>query len=304
MDPAPTRRAALVLGLGLVLPTLGCAGKHRYDLVVRGGPSPGAPADLALAPAVLLHADQLALAPDGATFKARSRDAAPAAADGQAAAAAPAQDQALLDVFYANLYVGKIWHGAGYDLLPEVGNQVRSLELTFSLQQAYAEQAQAWTDQAVAEVLTARGRTFVRVPGSVEAALNPPRRALIRGTQPLDGEDNQNLPGFTLEPQPLDPSALPPDLGAPQLLVPIVVHYYGHNGGWFVGQARGCPAGARFRLLWVLYDVSTGAVLTWGDASARHVQPYFYSPNDTQLQDYLLAVEAMLREALDENLLP
>ncbi|MCK6508158.1 hypothetical protein L6R53_33150 [Myxococcota bacterium] len=331
MARSPTRRAALAaLGaLPLALPLVGaCAGRHRYDLVVRQGPARGAPAPTAVAPALLLHAGQLDLAPQGATVQARPYGVsgvgvsgvgvsgvgaagngaagvgAAAGADPSASpsAADPAATAALLDVFYANLYVGKIWHGGGYDMLPEVGNQVRSLGLTFSHQRAYAEQVLSWVDQALAELLAAADAPLAAVPASVEAALQPPRRTSLRGTQGLDGEDNQNLPGFTLQPQPLDPALLPAGITASRLLVPLVVHYYAHNGGWFVGQAQGCPAGARFRLLWVLHEVATGAVLTWGDLSARYVEPYFYSPNDTQLQDYLLQVEARMKEALAETL--
>lgn len=309
MAMPPTRRDALAaLGvLPLSLPLVGaCAGRHRYDLVLRQGPSRGAPAPTAIAPALLLHAGQLALAPQGATVRARPYGAAEVGAEGGDAASAapvdPAASAALLDVFYANLFVGKIWHGGGYDMLPEVGNQVRSLGLTFSHQRSYAEQALAWVDQTLAGLLATPTSPAQTLSASVEAALQPPRRTSLRGSQGLDGQDNQNLPGFTLEPQPLDPALLPADIPAERLLVPLIVHYYAHNGGWFVGQAQGCPAGARFRLLWVLHEVATGAVITWGDISARYVEPYFYSPNDTQLQDYLLQVEARVQEALTASL--
>lgn len=301
MSLALPRLAALSLGL-LGLTAGPACGKHRHDVVTHAGPPRGAPASIAIAPTMLFHADQLSLAPEGAVYRARSFT--PEHHNSPPLPPPDDQQKALLDVFYANLYVGKIWHSGGYDLLPEVGNQVRSLGLSLSLQQSYAEQVQTWTDQAIGEVLTEREQPWTRVADSVEAAMQPPRRSLVRGTQALDGEDNQNLPHFTLEPLPLDPAALPAGIAAEQLLVPIVVHYYAHNGGWFVGQAKGCPSGARFRLLWALHDVETGAVVTWADISTRYVQPYFYKPNDVQLQDYLLQVEALMREELVESLLP
>ncbi|MEB3223403.1 MAG: hypothetical protein VKS61_15110 [Candidatus Sericytochromatia bacterium] len=256
---------------------------------------------MSLAPALLMHAGQLDLAPQGLTVESRPLGTDDEASGSEAPEVGPAVQQAMLGVFYANLYVGKVWHNGGFELLPEVGNQVRSLGLGFSQQGEYAQQVQEWTNAALGEVLTLGGTAWSLAPSSVEAALVAPLVRKVRGTGPLDGEDNQNLPRFTLEPQPLDPAALPA-IDAPALLVPMVVHYYAHNGGWFVGQAQGAPAGARFRLLWVLHDTKTGAVRTWGDVSARHVEPYFYTPNDVQLQDYLLQVEAQVRDGLVRQL--
>ncbi|RME23080.1 MAG: hypothetical protein D6798_14260 [Deltaproteobacteria bacterium] len=303
--PLFTRRLALAMAPGVLAFTAGCAA-HRRDVVLRPGPPVARPTSVALAPAVLLHAGQLELAPGGAEVRARvfTPDQEEAGAtEGDTGSNEPTPEvAALLDVFYANYYVGKVWHSGGYEYLPEVGNQVRSLGLRFSQQAAYAAQAQEWTDATMGEVLTERGVSWSPVTASVESALQPPRRRTVRGTGPLDGEDNQNLPRFELIPQPLDPGALP-EIDADTLLVPIIVHYYAHNGGWFVGQSRGCAAGARFRLLWVLHDSRTGAVRTWGDIAARYVEDYFYTPNDVQLQDYLMAVEARVRGALERELL-
>lgn len=297
--PRPRRAVVALLAVGLV----GCAAK-KHDLVVRSGPDLSAPPTrVALAPAVLVHAEQLTLAPDGAAVRDR-----PLTSTGQDGALmdideATPEEAELLDIFYRNLYVGKVWMGGGYDMLPAIGNQVRSLALTFSLRTDYAAQAQSWADQTLADVLGQRELVVDPLPTSVEAALTAPAIRTIRGSGPLDGHDNQNLPRIELTPAALDPSALPQGIDAPVVLVPMIVHYYAHNGGWFVGQAEGCPAGARVRLLWVLHDTGTGAVLTWGDVSARYVEKYFYSPNDVQLQDYLLAAEGMIRGALEEGLL-
>jgi len=294
-----SRRVLVTVALALAGST-GCAGTHRLEVQVRNGPPFGAPPSVALAPAVLLDAAQLDIAPEGLSV--RSRDFGEADPAGAPPLGSPEQSQALLSVFYANVFVGKIWHRGGYDLLPEVGNQVRSLGLTFTHQADYARQALAWTDETLAEVLTGADRPWTRLDDSVESALRAPHRAAIRGTTKLDGQDNQNLPGFTLEPVALDPGGLPAGITAPQLLVPFVVSYYAHNGGWFVGQQKGCPAGARFRLLWVLYDTATGAVESWQDVDARTVEPFFYTPNDQQLEDYQIRVEDDVRAALEKAL--
>ena len=84
--------------------------------------------------------------------------------------------------------------------------------------------------------------------------------------------------------------------------MPFVAHYYSHSGGWFIGQNDGCEAGARIRILWLLYDTQTGQLATWGDVSERHVQERMYSPSRAQREDYLMLVEAKVHEALKEQL--
>lgn len=294
----PTRRDALVMGAGLL--ATACGTRRIESPVLRAAPVPTWPPSVALAPTVLLHASQVEIAPDGIAVAARDAGIGlletPASLD-------PVARQAILDVFYANMYVGKLWHSGGYDLLVETGNQVRSIALTFSRQAQFASQAQQWSDRVFGELLAAAGRTVSPLSQHLGPALVAPKQLAVRGSQPLDGEDNQNLPDYTLSPQPLDPAALPAELGPEPILQPIIVHYYAHNGGWFVGQSRGCPAGARLRVLWVLHDRQTGAVLGWNDCAARYVEPYFYTPNDSQLQDYLLLTEEKARSSLERAFL-
>ena len=52
----------------------------------------------------------------------------------------------------------------------------------------------------------------------------------------------------------------------------------------------------------MLYDVESGEAVTSTDLSARYVCRCFYSPNEGQLQDYLIEVEDRLANALDMNL--
>jgi hypothetical protein len=42
--------------------------------------------------------------------------------------------------------------------------------------------------------------------------------------------------------------------------------------------------------------------LTSTDLAVRYTEPYFYSPSDAQLQDYQIAVEGRMAEALEANL--
>ncbi len=208
-----------------------------------------------------------------------------------------------MDAFHKGYYVGDIWFSGGFELMPEEDNQVRSVGVDLKDMDAYTEQVTRVVGDSLSSLLTDHQLTWQPIDTSVERALRPPRQTPIRGSGEFDGRDNQNLPRFELQPQPLDAGELPElPSGTATVLVPMVVHYYTHNGGWFVGQNTGCAAGARMRLLWSLHDAHDGRVLTWGDIGVQHQQEYYYSPNSAELEDYQLIVESELEGWLDEQL--
>ncbi|MFT5684471.1 MAG: hypothetical protein ACI8RZ_005412 [Myxococcota bacterium] len=229
------------------------------------GPAAAIPPGIALAPAVLLYT-----LPD-----------------------------AVGEPFYAGEYVGDVWLSGGFVRFEEFDNQPRSVNLELRHEDRYAEQATGWLDGVFANLLDERAIPWA--PMTAEVVPARPMRTDVRGSGPLDGTDNQNLPRFDLRPLPLTaPPTLPP--GTDAVLVPMIVHYYSHNGGWFVGQGIGNPAGARIRVLWSLYG-DDGGVLTWGDLGTRYLEPYFYTPNQAQLQDYLIEVETEIARQLSRRAL-
>jgi hypothetical protein len=254
------------------LTLLAACGATKPMPVVHGGPNLALPA-LALAPTVLLN-DLEGHSPEQA--------------------------------FAQGSLVGNIWFSGGFEILPEAGNQVRSV--TVSIDQVDAREAQvaAWLDAAMATALTAQAAPWSPLGHALTPP--PPTRAAVRGTGVIDGRDNQNLPRVALTPRALPAVALPASAqqegGPTAILVPMVIHHYSHNAGWFVGQDKGTDAGARSRLLATLYDAQTGAVLTWKDIAARHEEENSFSPNHAALEDYLMAVEAQVAAALAEGLTP
>ncbi len=199
--------------------------------------------------------------------------------------------------FRHGVYVGNVTMRGGFvtEEDPEYGLQVRAKEYSFSAQAQLAGTAADWSDQAFAELLQDGGVTYRRAPVQVPA----PIRHRSRGTHEADGTDNVNLPRFTLEPSPLAPGSAP---GADQVLVPIVVSYYSHNGGWFLGQEYGCGMGARLRVLWALYDSASGAPIAWGEVDAREIDSRVASPSSAQLEDALLKVEATVAKELGKQI--
>ena len=208
-----------------------------------------------------------------------------------------------MDAFHRGYLVGNIWFTGGYELMPEEDNQVRSVGVEIKEVEPYATQVRQVVGDSFARLLGEHQIAWQPIETSVERAVRPPRQTPLRGSGPFDGHDNQNLPRFELQPQPLDVGELPElPPGTATVLVPTVVQYYTHNGGWFVGQNMGCSAGARMRVIWSLHDATDGRVLTWGDVGVQHQQEYYYSPNSAELQDYQLIVEAELNGWLDEQL--
>ena len=231
-----------------------------------------------------------------------------AAAPSNVAMAAPillAEHQRLepMEAFELGYYIGNIWFSGGFEMMPEQDNQVRSVGVDLRDPEPYGDQVRRVVTDTFGRLLTEHELAWQPVQTGVERAFASPRRVPLRGSGAFDGQDNQNLPRFDLQPQPLDVGELPKlPPGTATLLVPTVVHYYTHNGGWFVGQGQGCAAGARLRVLWALHDATDGQVLTWGEVGVQHQQEYFYSPNSAELQDYQLIVEAELATWLDEQL--
>ncbi|MCB9791816.1 MAG: hypothetical protein H6741_03730 [Alphaproteobacteria bacterium] len=209
------------------------------------------------------------------------------------------------DPFEAGLYLGHVTNSGGFvrELTEEEGSPVRSKEYTFTAQDAYRQQAQEWLDVSLGEALTADKLSWSRLPGLDASAVPTPVRRRVRGSNELDGTDNVNLPRFTLEPQPLaGGDALGGGFAA--YVVPIVVYYYSHNGGWFIGQDKGCGGGARARVLITLYDAASGRVLSWRDVDVRSINNYVNQPNGAQIDDFLIETEAKFAKQISKSLFP
>ena len=189
------------------------------------------------------------------------------------------------DDFRDGVYVGNVVMTGGYvvENTGEAGLQTIAKNYELNSIEAYRSTVSDWVDTAFAAVLDERKVSWKPVDLSVQV----PVKHLTRGSHPLDGTDNVNIPRFTLDPAPLGAAVGGVDL----VVVPLVVAYYSHNAGWFVGQEHGCGAGARFRLLWTAYDATTGVALEWGDVDRRTIEPYTFQPNSSQLEDMLIAVE-------------
>lgn len=201
--------------------------------------------------------------------------------------------------FRANTWSGTIWFRGGFEVLPEEDNQVRSVEVDLGDAEAYRTQARRWAIDTVQSAARAAGWQVV---GAELPSLDvvAPERQGIRGTVPFDGDDNLNLPRFDLVPRPL--TVGDPIEGVDAVLVPVLVHYYAHNSGWFIGQEKGTWAGARVRLLWSLYEASSGALLGWGDVGTKAETEALASPNRQQLEDLLLEAESEAAKRLEKQL--
>ena len=190
----------------------------------------------------------------------------------------------------------------------DAGLQTIAKHYELNSAEEYRATVTEWADSAFGAVLDERKIAWQ----PVDLSVNVPVKHLSRGSHPLDGTDNINIPRFTLEPSPLPaPVSLSGRRSAPQglvdgvdlVLVPLVVAYYSHNAGWFVGQEHGCGAGARFRLLWTAYDAATGVALEWGDVDRRTIEPYTFQPNSSQLEDMLIVVENGVTKELRREVL-
>lgn len=249
----------------LIVALAGCAAKNVRDVVGMAPPAPGL--RVAVAPAVTLH-DLESPDDDMASFRASS-------------------------------WVGSIWFAGGYEVYPEEQNQVRSVDITLGDHAAFEAQGVAWATQALEAAAGQAGWQVVPFSGPSDGWIAAPTRRPIRGSVPFDGDDNLNLPRFDLVPGDLDAAAFS---AADGVLVPILVHYYAHNAGWFIGQQEGTWAGARIRVLWSLHDAASGTLLGWGDVGTKAPTDARANPNRQQLQDALLQAEAEAHQRLARQL--
>lgn len=204
------------------------------------------------------------------------------------------------DVLWAGAWVGDVLFAGGYvEEERDGGLEHRSRDIALGQEETYRRQIRDVVSGCLGDALGPEGRKWVAAGAVDPGRVPPPRRRDMRGTGAEDGHDNQALPRFELTPGPMEGVALP--AGADALLLPIVVHYYAHNGGWFLGQTYGNSGGARVRLLWTLYGPD-GRVLGYGDHQAKYEDHGNFSPNSAEVQDYLIAVEERLCRDLDHAL--
>ncbi|RMG17842.1 MAG: hypothetical protein D6729_08000 [Deltaproteobacteria bacterium] len=212
------------------------------------------------------------------------------------------------DAFAEQMIVGHVHLSGGYvEIETERGIQYRSKNVEVHSRARYTRQARQWLAGVVEAIASERMGGQVRRLKRIDAAKLPaPKRIYARGSGPLDRRDDQNLPRYALRPRPLTEAAraqLKREVGSRWLLLPILVYYYSHNGGWFIGQTLGTGAGARGRVFWVLYDLESGEPVHYGEVEARRIDRYVFSPNSTQVEDYLIAIEEGLDRALRGALL-
>ncbi|MED5373568.1 MAG: hypothetical protein VX899_21300 [Myxococcota bacterium] len=195
--------------------------------------------------------------------------------------------------FVDGVFVGNLVHSGGYvqEEVGDYGIQTHSKLIETGAQAPYTELALDFTQQAIGAALDARGATWTPLP---ELVVEMPETKRVRGSHPLDGTDNVNLPRFELTPPPMPAVSAQGD----HLLVPFVVSYYSHNAGWFYGQHMGCQAGARGRVYWVLYDLGQQRPVAWADLQSRFLYTNTFQANSAETEDALIAVEQQLQDAL------
>lgn len=200
---------------------------------------------------------------------------------------------------WAGSYVGNVLFSGGFHVVERDGGLENvSLNIETTLQERYRTQISEVVGACVMDGMGREGRDWVT--SELDGPPPIPTRRDNRGTNRLDGRDNQPLPRFSLSASPWEGGAPVPS-GANALLVPYVIHYYGHNGGWFLGQTYGSGGGARARVFWALYAVD-GGVIGWGDHEARTEVDNNFSPNSQEIQDFLIAVEEGVCKTLGRKL--
>lgn len=228
--------------------------------------------------------------------------AAPPAMPARVALAAPVLAHTLDgipdgDTVHTGLYVGNLVFSGGYVTEEsDIGLQNRSRAHERKAEEAFAELVSQQAAVAVEAALDKRKVDWQ--PWSPEAV--PSLEFLrVRGTHEEDGSDNIPLPRWDISMPRVEGSDWP-EVDA--VMVPYVIHYYGHNAGWFLGQTYGHGAGARYRLVVATWDARTGRPLAQTDITTRVLHERIFQPNSGQLEDFMILVEDHMARHLSKAL--
>lgn len=202
--------------------------------------------------------------------------------------------------FLRNEYYGNVRFGGGFVRTGDVALEVRARLIELGFEDAFRTEGLAWLDAMVPRVIAAAG---VPIGAPAPAVAPVPERRRFRGLHPEDGHDNVNLPRTELVPTALSAEDRAAVAGSRWLVVPYLRLYYGHNGGWFLGQSFGCTAGARVEALVALYDTTSGRPVWSMTAVGRHIQPQKGQPSTAELDQYLLWAEGYAEERLTRGFL-
>jgi hypothetical protein len=209
------------------------------------------------------------------------------------------------DPFRSGVYVGNLVFSGGFITEQhDVGLQNVSKNVAYEAEELYRAQVVALVGDMMGDALDTH-RQVTWQPTTLPLALLPPQTFRpVRGTHEEDGSDNVCLPRFDLEPTPLPAEvlgSLPPGIDA--VIIPLVVLYYTHNGGWFLGQTYGNSAGARIRVMTVTYDAKSGAPMGHMDVTTRFLHEEVFQPNSGQLEDFAMFSERALEKRIRRLLL-
>jgi hypothetical protein len=185
------------------------------------------------------------------------------------------------DPFRRNTAVGNITFSGGF-ITENTGEGLFNVskDIDLSSTEKYREQVRDWLSLGLGPPMI-----------TLDSPPPPPKRKERRGTTSHDGHDNVSLPRVDLLPVPASGFERP-------VLVPWVVTYLSHNGGWFFGQEWGTGGGARIRVMLVAYDTD-GSVLGYRDIDGSRISERIFSPTGPQMQDLLIALERRVGRKLD-----
>ena len=206
------------------------------------------------------------------------------------------------EIFNKGVSVGFVRHRGGYVREKGVDAYYRSKHIKIEEPERLQKRVKGWTADAVDEALDLREIPRVPMADFSPEIIPLPEQYRKFGEASEDGKDNVNNPYIYFRPAKVFKGELPTSArDANAVLIPIVVYAYLHNAGWFIGQEWGCTAGARFRILWLLYSVKDRSLLRWADMDTRVLPNNIFHPDRPTGEKIWLNVEARMKTALEES---
>ena len=188
--------------------------------------------------------------------------------------------------FVINNIIGHVYHSGGVVSFQNNGSQSRSNSIEITSINDYLSNI-----NSVIDTVSYTESYIKKISENDEHYPIKITTNKIRGSIELENIDNLNLPVVTFDSEVNTQSQLWDSIEEEHILVfPVIISYYTHNSGWFIGHEFGCEAGARIEINLYIYD-SKQTLIEQYNVSNSKILEKVYQPSSTELEDILIELE-------------
>jgi len=207
-----------------------------------------------------------------------------------------------LEKFDRNLYIGSIHFLGGFIRNPEKGMRIQAKKISFSAKKKFEDNIKNFFIRSLTKILKEKDINFLLLKDIPSKGFIKLIDEEYRGRHGDDGNDNISLPRihyYAVDNDQKNFSMIKKKYNARYLMIPVIEHYYGHNGGWFNEQKSGCGAGVRISNHIYIYDLKSGNVVFSYQDKQKKIYDYKFRLSILQMGQELFELEQELYNNID-----